>query len=52
VLDICVAFVAGATANSSQLLDLKQKTALAPNSLGANNLGAKSLDVRSKPVRV
>jgi hypothetical protein len=33
VLDICVAFVAGAPANHSQILDLKQKMAAAPDRL-------------------
>jgi hypothetical protein len=34
VLDICVAFVAGAAANRSQMSDLKQKTASAPDRPG------------------
>jgi hypothetical protein len=33
VLDICVAFVAGATTNHAQMADLKQKMAAAPDRL-------------------
>jgi hypothetical protein len=40
VLDIYVAFVAGAAANHGQMLDLKQKIAATP-----------SLDVGSAPAR-
>ena len=42
VLDICVAFVAGATANHSQMPDLKQKMAAAPTRLGIGSAPAEA----------